>query len=236
MDVYQRRRLVALGVVVVVIGLIVAIASAGDGGSDETAVTTTSTADNSKSSFIASADGICAETATAVANLSSDDVAQQAKQELDFTKSELSQIKALQQPTEDKAKLDAFYTAVKDQIESLSKKADAAQAGDTTEVASIDTQLASAEANVRAAAQSYGLKQCGEEGEPSSSGGGGGGGTSGGTTSVAPATTTPVAPATTTTPVAPAPTEPTTPPSGGTGGDTGGGSGGSGGSGGIGSG
>ena len=77
MDVYQRRRLVALGAVVVVIALIVAIASAGGGGSDNTAVTTTSTAAASKSEFTASADGICAETATAVANLSSDDVAQQ---------------------------------------------------------------------------------------------------------------------------------------------------------------
>src|SRR3954468_10302767 len=176
MDVYQRRRLVALGAVVVVIGLIVAIASAGDGGSDSTPVSTTSTEAASKSEFTASADGICAETATAIANLSSDDVAQEAKQELDFTKSQLSQIKALPQPTEDEAKLDAFYTALKDQIQSLAKKVDAANSGDTTELATINTQLSSAEANVRAAAQSYGMSQCGEEGKASSSGGGGGGG------------------------------------------------------------
>src|SRR5215212_3054757 len=140
MDVYQRRRLAALGAVVVVIGLIVAIARAGDGGSDSTPVTTTSTGPASKTEFIASADGICAETATAIANLSSDDVAQEAKQELDFTKSQLSQIKALPQPPQDQAKLDAFYTSLKDQIESLTKKVDAANSGDTTELASIDTQ------------------------------------------------------------------------------------------------
>jgi hypothetical protein len=228
MDVYQRRRLVALGVVVVVIGLIVAIASAGGGGSDSTPVSTTTTEAASKDSFIASADGICAETATAVANLSSDDVAQQAKQELDFTKSQLSQIKALPQPTQDKAKLDAFYTALKDQIESLTKKVDAANSGDSAELASVDTQLASAEANVRAAAQSYGMKQCGEEGKPSSSGGGGG--ASGGTPPPV-TTTTPVAPApTTTTPPATTPPATTPPPgSGGSGGGTGGAGGGSGG-------
>src|SRR4051812_13981164 len=114
MDVYQRRRLVALGVVVVAIGVIVAIASAGGGGDDGTPVTTTSTQAASKGEFVASADGICAETATAIANLSADDVAQEAEQELDYTKSQLSQIKALPQPTQDKAKLDAFYTALKD--------------------------------------------------------------------------------------------------------------------------
>lgn len=231
MDVYQRRRLVALGAVVVVIGLIVAIASAGDGGSDSTPVTTTTEA-ASKTEFIASADGICAETATAIANLSSDDVAQQAKQELDFTKSQLSQIKALPQPTADKAKLDAFYTSLKDQIESLTKKVDAANSGDSTELATVDTQLASAEANVRAAAQSYGMEQCGEEGEVSSGGGGG----NAATTTPPVTTTAPVAP-TTTTPVAPATTTPVAPtPGGGSGGAGGGGSGDSGGSGGVGSG
>jgi hypothetical protein len=230
MDVYQRRRLVALGAVVVVIALIVAIASAGGGGSDNTAVTTTSTAAATKSEFTASADGICAETATAVANLSSDDVAQQAKQELDFTKSQLQQIKALPQPTQDKSQLQAFYTALKDQIASLSKRADAADAGDTATLASLDTQLASAEANVRAAAKAYGMDQCGEGGKASSGGGG-----SGGATTTPPVTTTaPVAP-TTTTPVAPTTTTPVAPPGGGSGG-SGGGSGGSGGSGGIGSG
>jgi hypothetical protein len=227
MDVYQRRRLVALAGVVVVIGLIVAIASAGgDGGSDITPVETTTTQALSKGDFINSADSICAETATTIANLSGTDTAQDAQQELDNTKSELQQIRSLPQPQEGSSDLDAFFTALKDQIRSLSKQQKAAQSGDTATLASIQTQLDAAEGNVREAAAAYGFKRCGKPGSPTTGGGGG------------PATTSPPAstvPAPTTTPVAPTTTAPVTPPSGGGTGDTGG-SGGSGGSGGTGSG
>jgi hypothetical protein len=227
MDVYQRRRLVALGGVVVVIGLIVAIASAGgDGGSDITPVTTSTAQAMTKGDFINSADSICAETATTIANLPGTDIADDAQQELDYTKSELQQIRSLPQPEGGSSDLDAFFTALKDQIQSLTKQAEAAQSGDTATLDSLQTQLDAAESNVREAAQAYGFERCGEPGKAST---GGGGGT---VTTTAPATST--VPAPTTTPVAPTTTTPVTPPSGGStpgtggGGGTGGGTGGTG--------
>jgi hypothetical protein len=225
MDVYQRRRLVALAGVVVVIGLIVAIASAGgDGGSDITPVTTNTTQAASKADFISSADSICAETATSIANLPGTDTAEDAQQELDYTQSQLQQIRSLPQPSQDKSDLDAFFTALKDQIQSLQKQADAAKAGDTATLDTLQTQLDAAESNVQEAAQAYGMNRCGEPGRAST---GGGGGSTTATTVPTPSTVTP-----TTTPVAPTTTTTTTPPSGGGtgtgGGGTGGGSGGTG--------
>lgn len=220
MDVYQRRRLVALAGAVVVIGLIVAIASAGGGGSsDITPVSTTTTEALSKTDFISSADSICAETASTIANLSGTDPAQDAQQELDYTKSELQQIRTLPQPQGGSSDLDTFFTALKDQIRSLTKKQKAAQSGDSAALASVQTQLDAATANVRDAAAAYGFKRCGKPGTPTTGGGGGGG-------VAAPPTST--VPAPTTAPVAPTTTTPVAPPTGGGTGGTGGSSGGTG--------
>jgi hypothetical protein len=233
MDVYQRRRLVALAVVVAIIGLIVAIASAGGGGSDSMPVTSTTTPAVSKADFVNSADSICAETAASIANLPGTDSASDAQAELEYTQSELQQLRSLPRPEGDGAALDDFFTALKDQVRTLQKRADAANSGDSTTLASLDTQLASAKQNVRAAAADYGLTRCGKEGAPT--GGGGGGGTAATTsvpTSTVPTTTT-AAPATTTTATPTTPASDTGGTGAGTGGGTGGGGTGGGGSGGI---
>jgi hypothetical protein len=235
MDVYQRRRLVALAGVVVVIGVIVAIANAGGGGGSQPVGTTTAQA-VTKQDFISSADSICAETDAAIANLPGADPAADAQKELNYTQSELQQIRSLPQPQGGATQLGAFFTALKDEVASLKKLAQAADSGaDTT---TIESELASAQSNVRSAASDYGMTRCGKPGSPTAHGGDGGTAGAVPTTSTpAVTTTTPVAPATTTTPVAPAPTAP---PSGGTGSGgggggtgSGGGGGGSGGSGGI---
>src|SRR5262245_60987122 len=111
MDVYQRRRLVAvLCIAAVLVIIIVAIASGGD--DDSSPITTpdgatgaSGSAPLSKSEFITQADAICAETNAAVANLSTgtaaDDPVLLASQQLQYVRSEDDQLKTLSPPQED---------------------------------------------------------------------------------------------------------------------------------------
>jgi hypothetical protein len=229
MDVYQRRRLVAvLAIVLVLVLAVVAIAGGGDDeGEPIEAVTGASTpgvgTPLSKSEFIAEGDQTCDEIATAIANIDTSDAQEAADQELDYTKSLLSQLRSLTPPEEDHATLDQFFSSLEDLVDALKQNSDAIASGDTTAQSEAATEIDQAKSGFLAAAQDYGFKDCGEEGEPSPSGTGAPAGT-GGTAPV-----TPVTPSTTPA-VTPTTTPSTTPPSGGTG--TGGGTGGGGGGGG----
>jgi hypothetical protein len=229
MDVYQRRRLVAvLAIVLVLVLAVVAIAGGGDDeGEPIESVSGASTpgvgTPLSKSEFIAEGDQTCDEIATAIANIDSTDTQSAAEQELDYTKSELSQLRSLTPPEEDQATLDQFFSSLEDLVDALKKNVQALSSGDTTAQSEATTEIDRAKSGFLAAAQDYGFKKCGEEGEPSPTGTSGAAGAGG----TAPAT--PVTP-TTTTPITPTTTPSTTPPSGGTGtGGTGGGGGGGGG-------
>ena len=232
MDVYQRRRLVAvLAIVLVLVLAVVAIAGGGDDeGEPIEPVTGASSAGVgtplSKSEFISQGDQTCDEIATAIANIDTSDPQEAADQELDYTKSLLSQLRSLTPPKEDQATLDQFFSSLEDLVDALKQNSDAISSGDTTAQSEAVTEIDQAKSGFLAAAQDYGFKKCGEEGEPSPTGTGGVAGTG----SATPAT--PVTP--TTTPVTPTTTPSTTPPSGGTGtggtGGTGGGGGGGGGS------
>jgi hypothetical protein len=238
MDVYQRRRLVAvLAIVLVLVLAVVAIAGGGDdeGGEIEPVTGGSGPGDAtplSKSEFISEGDQTCEEINTAIANIDSGDPQVAADEELDYTRSELSQLRSLTPPEEDQATLDQFFSALEDLVAALKGNSEAIAGGDTAAQSAAGTEIETAKSAFLAAAQDYGFESCGEEGEPSATvtGGGGGAGDTGG--AVAPST--PVAPAETTTP--PATTPPaTTPSSGGTGGGTGGTGGGGGGGGGGGS-
>jgi hypothetical protein len=215
MDVYQRRRLVAVLAIVLVLVLI-GVAIAGGGGDDETPITPvtgTSTpgaaAPLSKDEFIDQGDAICEETAASVANIDSTDTKDQAEQEADFTDSLLDQLRSLTPPEEDQATLDDFFSSLEDLVDALDKEFLAADREDTEALTEAQTEIDDAKADVLAAAKDYGFNECGKAGEPSAE-------TTGDTPTdaTAPSTdTAPVAP-TDTAPVAPAPT-PTPPPSGG---------------------
>jgi hypothetical protein len=197
-----------------------------------------------KAAFIKQADQICAEANSAVDSLSagtSPDQSFQVSQELDITRSELQSLQALTPPQEDRATLDDFLTAVKNEVDALSRANTAVQSGGDTSAA--DTELASAKQNAEAAATQYGMQDCGNAKSRHTQQGGGVATTAVPTTTTpvpttTPTATTPVTP-TTTVPPAPAPAPPSGgtggAPSGGTGGSTGGGtgSGGTGGSGGV---
>jgi hypothetical protein len=205
-------------------------ASGASGESGSTAVT--------KAAFIKQADQICAEANTAIDSLSSGsstDQTFQVSQELDITRSELQSLQALTPPQENRATLNDFLTAVKNEVDALTRANTAVQGGgDTT---SADAELATAKQNAESAATKYGMKDCGNAKSRHTEPAGGGA-----TTTVPPATTpAPTTVPTTTTPVtptttpAPAPAPAPAPPTGGTGGSsggTGGSSGGTGGSGG----
>src|ERR671918_414822 len=147
MDVYQRRRLVAvLAIVLVLVLAVVAIAGGGDdegepiepadGGSGPGVATPLS-----KSEFIAEGDSICGEIATAIANIDSSDPQQAADEELDYTQSLLSQLRSLTPPEEDQATLNQFFSAVEDLVAALKQNSQAIADGDTTAEAEASTEI-----------------------------------------------------------------------------------------------
>jgi hypothetical protein len=262
MDVYARRRLVALlSVAAVVLIIIVAVASGGSGddSSDIPPVEQPGGGTGnslSKADYIQQADQICAETEAAIANLgagaAADDAVLQADQQYQYVRSELDQLRTLSPPTEDKADLQRFYAALQNQVKVLSRQKQATQQADQTALAEVSTDLAAAESQVRSTAAAYGLKKCGKEGTPTTSNTGAATSPTGGATATPTPTPTPsqtVTPTPTPTPTPTAPPADTgtggtvggAPPPTDTGGDTGGGgtgggTGGTGGSGGIGAG
>lgn len=212
MDVYQRRRLVAVLAVVLVLVLI-GVAIAGGGDDEQTPITPVTGASTpglatplSKSEFISQGDAICEETAAAVANIDASDTKDQAEQELEYTDSELDQLRSLTPPESDQATLDDFFSSLEDLIGALEKESLAADRDDATALTEAQTEIDSAKSAVRDAADAYGFKQCGKAGEPSSATDTGG--------AVAPTDTVPVAPATTPPATTPAPAPPAPPADG----------------------
>jgi hypothetical protein len=216
MDVYQRRRLVALGgVAVVLVIVVVAIASGGDG--DEAPITTVTTdaseptdAPQSKGDFIDDADAICAETASGLATIPTDDAERFASQELRLTQGELDQLRSLTPPERDQKTLDDFFAALEDLVDALQTKQLATDRADDTALAAANTEIDTAELELSSAADDYGFKECGSPSE-------------------AAPTEVPVDPGTATPPPATTPeatTPPATTPPADSGGGDGGGSGG----------
>jgi len=220
MDVYARRRLVAVLAIVLVLVLI-GVAVAGGGDDEQTPITTVAGASTpglaaplSKDDFIQQGDDICEESATAIANLSIDDTEELAGEELSITEGELDSLRSLAPPEKDQATLDEFFAAEEDLVDALDKRLLAIERGDDAAAAEAEAEIDSAKADVVAAAEDYGFKQCGKEGEATDAGT---------DTSVAPTDTGAVPAA----PVEPAPAAPVEPapaapapapaPSGGTG-------------------
>lgn len=213
-----------------------ALLAAGCGGDDSAPIvpvqTPTEPAALGKSDFIGQADAICGEANAAVASLdtgtTAGDPKLQVAQQLQITRSELESLQSLSAPGEDRATLDRFLSALRDEVNALGRKQDAVdQGGDTT---SAESQVSSAEAAAQSAAGDYGFKDCAKASTASSAAAG------------TATTTTPVPTTATTTPAPTTPTAPAPAPAGGTAGGTGtggggtgtgGGTGGGGGSGGV---
>jgi hypothetical protein len=229
MDIYQRRRLVALSAIAgIFVLIVVVIASAGDDDEPEAPITTVGTTDQTaaaipKREYIDEADAICAEVNSALASIDAADEAAAAAEEATLVAGELQQLQSLSPPDKDEDLANDFLRALQAQVDALESRQIALERQDDTALAGIDDTLAAAEVDAQAAAADFGFEVCGnpeEAGADTETETGTGG-----------VETTPVEPAPAA-PVEPAPTEPapTTPPAaGGTGGTGGGGGGGTGG-------
>jgi hypothetical protein len=228
MDVYQRRRLVALSVIAgVFILIVVVIASAG--GDDEpdapaitTVGTTPETATTPKSDYIDEADAICAEVNSALASVDTSDAAAAAAEELELLSGELDQLQSLPPPDEDEDQANDFLRALQNQVTALEDREVAVDRGDDAALVEIDERLSTLEAEAQDAAERFGFEVCGNpEGgaETSTEPGTDTGAVPAPTEPAAPVEPAPTEPAV---PVEPAPTEPPADGGGGGGGGTGG--------------
>jgi hypothetical protein len=108
MDVYQRRRLVALSAIAgVFVLIVVVIATAGGDDEPEAPITTVGTTEQAttlpKQDYIEEADGICGEVNSALASVDTSDAANAASEELTLVAGELEQLQSLPPPDSDEA-------------------------------------------------------------------------------------------------------------------------------------
>jgi hypothetical protein len=233
MDIYMRRRLVALGGLVLFFILFVLMVKS-CGGDEETptpAVETGGTGATGTAGalavddYIQQADAICEPANLEVSELDPADT-NATRQEFVITRTELKQLQSLQL-AEPNNKITNFLADLSDVVDALKEKADALDAGDTATADTAQLAIDEAEVAAREAGEEAGFEACGQfldagEEPGTRSGGattGGGVGTDTGTGTVPtdPGTVTP--PTDTTAP----PTDTGTVPPADTGGDTGGG-------------
>ncbi len=230
MDIYMRRRLVALGgLVAFFIIFVLLVKSCGDddeapaplsdpaGATGEGGAVPLTTED-----FIAQADEICGPANAAVGALDPEDP-DAVRDEFRITSQELAALQQLQ--VEDSSRvLQQFFAAMEDLVAALRDKQRAVAAGDTA--ADDEAQLAvdTAEVDARELGSRYGFRECGQFLDAGEQPGGGGGNAAATATEpgtvptepVVPTETTPVAPTDTgAAPTEPAPTEPAPEDSGG---------------------
>jgi hypothetical protein len=223
MDVYQRRRLVALSVIAAIFVIIVLlIRSCGD---DEEAPLTAATGVSgvsgatgasgpvSQDDYISQADAICLQTNTTISNIDAADANEAASQTGDALASELDQLQSLPEPTDGQDQLKKFLNALEDQVAGYDDRDRAVDRGDEAAVGEIDATIDQADQKAQEAAEKFGFDACGDTSKTggSTTAGGGGGAAPAETTTTAPETGGATAPAPVPTPTPPpVPTTPTT--------------------------
>ncbi len=220
MDVYQRRRLVALSAIAGLFIIFVLLVRSCGGDDEEAPVTPVAGATGlggatvlAQSDFVAQGDAICLEANTALADVDESDAAQAATDQAEIITGELQQLQTLPPPDDGERKLDNFLAALEEQAGAYQDKVTAEERGDATAVADLDATIDEAATDAADAADRFGFKVCGDTSKVGDSESGGDTGADTGTdtdTATTPTDTgavtptTPVAPAeTTTTPVAP---------------------------------
>jgi hypothetical protein len=215
MDVYQRRRLVALSAIAAIFIVFVLLIRSCGGEDEPTPVTPVAGATGTggatvlpQSDFIDEADAICLEANTQLAAVDESDPVQAANDKGQIVAGELQQLQTLAPPDDGTKKLDKYLSSLEKAAAAYQDLATAAERGDDTAISGLEVTIDEAFTDAGDAADSFGFKACGnlkKVGEADS------GETSSETTTdtgetVAPATTVP-APTTTTPPVEPAPTD-----------------------------
>ena len=222
MDIYMRRRLVALGgLVAFFIIFVLLVKSCGGDDEPETVTTTPAGASGETGSaltpelFIEEADGVCGPANLQVSEIDPE-ATDAAQQEYLITREELKALQQLQL-AENSQPITKFLNDLSAVVTALQAKAQAEKSGDVAAEDAAQIEIDTAEVDARAAGEDAGFSECGDfldAGETPTGGGGGGGGdaattdTGGG---VAPTDTT-VPPATDTGTTPPADDGTTTPP------------------------
>jgi len=232
MDIYMRRRLVALGGLVAFFIIFVLLVKS-CGGDDEPTETTPATTTGATGEtgaaltteqFIEQADAICGPANLAVSEI--DPSATNAtQQEYAITREELSSLEQLEL-AEESQPITKFLNDLTAVVDALRAKSQAVKSGDVAAQDAAQLEIDTAEVDARASGEDATFADCGQfldAGEAPTGGGGGGGGNA----ATDPATDTGggVAPTDTTAPPADTATPPadTSTPPADTGGDTGGG-------------
>ena len=230
MDIYMRRRLVALGGLVAFFIIFVLLVKS-CGGDDEAPAPLSDPAGATgeggavpltTEDFIAQADEICGPANAAVGALDPEDP-DAVRDEYRITSQELAALQQLQVDDSSRV-LQQFFAAMEDLVAALRDKQRAVAAGDTAADAEAQLAVDTAEVDARELGSRYGFRECGQFLDAGEQPGGGGGnaaatGTEPGTVPtepVVPTETTPAAPTDTgAAPTEPAPTEPAPEDSGG---------------------
>ena len=239
MDVYQRRRLVALSAIAAVFVVIVLLIRSCGGDDEETPTAPLAGAtglggatSQSQAGYIDQADAICLEANTLIADIDSAEPLAAAAEEAQAVEGELQQLQTLLPPDEGEEDLDKFLSQLGKLYELLQDQVTATEREDDAAIADLDAEIEEAERKVARAAEDFGFDTCGNpEAVGESTSGGEETDTdtetdTGGTEATAPpATTTPTVTTPPTTPPADTGTEGgvgTAPPPADTGTDTGG--------------
>ncbi|HLM30685.1 MAG TPA: hypothetical protein VK326_03385 [Solirubrobacterales bacterium] len=222
MDVYQRRRLVALSALAAVFILLVLLVRSCGGDDEEPAplagpVSGASGVQGSvltKEQYTSEADDACLQANTSLVGVDEADAQQAASDKAEILAGELSAIQSLSAPEDDANTLNSFLDALDKQVKAYEDQATAAERGDDATVAELDTTISKQASKAENAAKDYGFEVCGDtsktdegsatdetETTPTDTEA-----TESDTGAVAPTTTTPAV--TTTTPVAPTETAP----------------------------
>ena len=220
MDVYQRRRLVALSAIAVIFIIFVLLIRSCGGDDEQTPVAPvagasglTGVASLTQADYIDQADAICLEANTSLDGVDESDPATAASDQADIIAGELQQLQTLPAPDDGTDKLNKFLSSLEKQSTAYQDKATAADRGDDAAAAELDATIDEAAADAADSAKAFGFKVCGDPSKtgdstsssPPTSPPSGSTPDSGVT---APTTTSEVEPAKTTpAPVTPAPTE-----------------------------
>ena len=179
MDVYQRRRLVALSAIAGIFIIFVLLIRSCGGDDEATPITpvagasgTTGASLLSQDDYVSQADAICLEANTALANVDESDLAQAAGEQEEIVTGQLQQLQTLSPPDDGNDQLDKFLAALEDLAIAYGDKATAAERGDDAAAAELDATIDQAQADVAKAAKKFGFEVCGDPSQVGDSDGG----------------------------------------------------------------
>lgn len=168
MDVYQRRRLVALSALAAIfIVIVLLIRSCGD--EEEAPVTPLAGATGTGGATVLAqreyadqADAICLEANNQLAAVDETDVAQAATDRSEIITGELQQLQTLPPPDDGETKLDSLLGALEELATAYGDQATAAERGDDAAVADLDATIDELNADAAKAAENFGMEVCGD--------------------------------------------------------------------------